>query len=83
MIIANRHRSIALISFVNSLQQTANQLWAPYVTSAFKEHGLTAMTSTVAAVVSGVTKLPLATFINVYGRPHGFATCMICSILCE
>jgi hypothetical protein len=83
MMYADHHRSIALISFVNTLQQTANQLWAPYVTSAFQQHGLTAMTSTVAAVVSGVIKLPLATFINVCGRPHGFAICMTCSVLCK
>jgi hypothetical protein len=41
------------------------------------------MISLVANVVSGVSKLPLATFINVCGRPHGFAICLLFVVLCK
>ena len=39
------------------------------------------MTGLVASVVGGVSKLPLATFINVCGRPHGFAMCLLFVVL--
>ncbi|KAL1797182.1 hypothetical protein ACET3X_003788 [Alternaria dauci] len=69
--------AIMLISFINSLQQQANFSWRPYVTSAFLMHGLTAMTDIVANIVGGVSKLPLAMFIDLVGRPQGFFLCLI------
>ncbi|KAF2833780.1 siderophore iron transporter mirB [Ophiobolus disseminans] len=72
---------ITLISFINSLQQQANFAWNPFVTSSFKLHGLTGITGLVANLVSGVSKLPLAKFIDVVGRPHGFALCLLCVML--
>ncbi|KAH7084683.1 major facilitator superfamily domain-containing protein [Paraphoma chrysanthemicola] len=67
---------LTIISFTNSLQQQANYSWMPYVTSSFGKHGLTPITSLVANVVSGVSRLPLAQLLNVWGRPQGFAVCL-------
>ncbi|CAE7193038.1 hypothetical protein P3342_009340 [Pyrenophora teres f. teres] len=75
------YAAIMLISFINSLQQQANYSWRPYVTSAFQQHGLTAMTDIVANIVGGVSKLPLAKFIDLVGRPQGFLLCLACIIL--
>ena len=72
-----------LISFINSLQQQSNYSWRPYVTSAFQKHGLTAMTDIVANIVGGVSKLPLAKFIDLVGRPQGFLMCLTCIIACK
>ncbi|KAH7357610.1 major facilitator superfamily domain-containing protein [Pyrenochaeta sp. MPI-SDFR-AT-0127] len=69
------------ISFVNSLQQQANWSWKPYVTSEFLLHGLTGMTDVVAQIVGGVSKLPLAKFIDLVGRLQGFLVCLICVTL--
>jgi len=72
---------ITLISFINSLQQQASFAWVPYVTSAFSAHGLTGITVLVSTLVSGVSKLPLARFIDVVGRPQGFAICLLCVLV--
>lgn len=74
---------IMLISFVNSLQQQTNFSWRPYVTSAFMMHGLTAITDIVANIVGGVSKLPLAKFIDIVGRPHGFLLCLMFIVACK
>jgi hypothetical protein len=60
-----------------------NFAFTPWVTSSFQQHGLTAMMSLVAGIVSGVSKLPLAQFINVCGRPQGFTICLVCVVLGE
>jgi hypothetical protein len=44
---------------------------------------LTGITSLVATLVSGVSKLPLAKFIDLVGRPQGFAICLLCVLVCE
>ncbi|KAI9052495.1 hypothetical protein LZ554_003839 [Drepanopeziza brunnea f. sp. 'monogermtubi'] len=70
-----------VIFFVNSLQQQASFAWTPYVTSSFALHGLTAITGVVSNLVGGVSKLPLAKFIDVVGRPQGFLLMLIFTIL--
>ncbi|KAH6639773.1 major facilitator superfamily domain-containing protein [Boeremia exigua] len=72
---------IWLISFTNSLQQQSNFSWTPYVTSEFLFHGLTGITGIVANLIGGVSKLPLAKFIDLVGRPHGFFICLVCVVL--
>ncbi|KAH7135230.1 siderophore iron transporter mirB [Dendryphion nanum] len=67
---------IWLISFTDSLQQQANYTWTPFVTSSFLKHGLTGITTIVANIVGGVSKLPLAKFIDLVGRPQGFLVCL-------
>jgi hypothetical protein len=72
-----------LISFVLSLQQQAHSTVLPFATSAFQKHALTALTGIVANVVGGVSKLPLAKFIDVVGRPQGFLICLVFVVGCE
>jgi hypothetical protein len=70
-----------LVAFVNSLQQLGSNTARPFVTSAFQKHGLTAMTDVVSNVIGGVSKLPLAKYIDVVGRPQGFMLCVVCVVL--
>lgn len=50
----------------------------PYVTSEFALHSLTAATSIMSSIIGGLTKLPLAKLIDVWGRPQGFALMTLC-----
>lgn len=42
---------------------------------------MTGITDIVANLIGGVSKLPLAKFINLFGRPHGFFICVVCVLL--
>ncbi|KAJ4298920.1 hypothetical protein N0V90_004163 [Kalmusia sp. IMI 367209] len=72
---------IWLICFTDSLQQQSNYSWTPYVTSEFLLHGLTGITGIVAGLIGGISKLPLAKFIDLVGRPQGFMLCLISVLL--
>ena len=65
--------SIFIIYFVNSFQQQVSGNLLAYVTSDFGQHALLSTTGVVSSVVGGVLKLPLARFLDVVGRPQGFA----------
>ena len=39
------------------------------------------MTNIVANLIGGVSRLPLAKFIDLVGRPHGFFICLLCVLL--
>ncbi|KAI2642339.1 siderophore iron transporter mirB [Xylaria nigripes] len=67
---------IWLVYFVDAMQQGMGGLLTPYVTSAFKEHSLTATTNVAASIIGGVSKLPLAKILDVWGRPQGFLLMM-------
>lgn len=43
-----------------------------YVTSSFREHGLTATTNVFASLIGGLFRLPLAKILDIWGRPQGF-----------
>ncbi|KAL4763470.1 major facilitator superfamily domain-containing protein [Aspergillus foveolatus] len=45
----------------------------PFVTSSFAEHSLTATTSIISSLASGLIKLPYAKLMDIWGRPQGFA----------
>ncbi|KAL6239487.1 hypothetical protein BDW75DRAFT_236396 [Aspergillus navahoensis] len=45
----------------------------PFVPSSFAEHSLTATTSIVSSLASGLIKLPYAKLMDIWGRPQGFA----------
>lgn len=49
-----------VIYFIDALEGPTGWTLAPYVTSEFQLHGLTAVTSVVAQLVAGLFKLPLA-----------------------
>lgn len=48
-------------------------VFQPYVMSHFALHSLTSTTQVLPAIVGGLTRLPLAKLIDVWGRPQGFA----------
>jgi hypothetical protein len=54
---------------------------ASYVTSEFKIHSLTSATSVMAAIIGGLTKLPLAKLIDIWGRPQGYLAMLGCLTL--
>jgi len=43
------------------------------VTSAFQLHSLTAATGVMSSIIGGLSALPLAKILDIWGRPHGFA----------
>jgi MFS family permease len=44
----------------------------PYVTSEFRLHSLTSATGVMSSLIGGLTKLPLAKLIDIWGRPQGY-----------
>lgn len=70
---------IHLSSYVHALQQQMNSNLAPYVTSSFQRHGLTAMTGIVANLMSGVSQVPFAKILNIFGRMEGY---LFAHVLC-
>ncbi|KAH8592928.1 siderophore iron transporter [Bisporella sp. PMI_857] len=64
---------IWFIYFVDAWQQSTTGAFTVYVTSEFRLHSLTATTGVVSAIVGGLTKVPLAKIIDIWGRPQGFA----------
>ncbi|KAK3068166.1 MFS siderochrome iron transporter 1 [Teratosphaeriaceae sp. CCFEE 6253] len=69
---------IWIIYFVNSMQQGMTNSLTPYVTSSFQEHSLTAATSIMSSIIGGLSKLPLAKILDIWGRPQGFALMVCC-----
>ncbi|KAI5863547.1 MFS general substrate transporter [Durotheca rogersii] len=63
---------IWIIYFVDSMQQGMGNLFGPYVTSTFYQHSLTATTGVMSGIIGGVSKLPLAKILDIWGRPQGF-----------
>jgi len=57
------------INFFMAFVSSSSTTLAPYVTSAFHEHSLTALTSVIASIISGIWKLPYAKIMNIWGRP--------------
>ena len=62
-----------VIFFVNSLQQQTTSSLNPYVYSAFTDHSLIATTNVLTSIIGGVSKLPIAKLIDIWGRPEGFS----------
>lgn len=60
------------------MQQGMSTTLTPFVTSSFKSHSLTAATSIFANLIGGLFKLPLAKILDIWGRPQGFFSMMIC-----
>lgn len=67
---------IWVIYFVDSMQQGTTGALTVYVTSSFQLHSLTAATSVMSSLISGLWQLPLAKIIDIWGRPQGFAMCL-------
>lgn len=62
---------IWIIYFVASLEEVVIRSLNPYVTSSFSLHSLTAATYIMANIFGGLTKLPLAKIMDMWGRPQG------------
>ncbi|TDZ21535.1 MFS siderochrome iron transporter 1 [Colletotrichum orbiculare MAFF 240422] len=63
---------IWVTSYTHSMQQQMNSNLSAYVTSSFSRHGLTATTGIVASLAGGVSQLPLAKILNIFGRMEGY-----------
>ncbi|KAK0721309.1 major facilitator superfamily domain-containing protein [Apiosordaria backusii] len=70
--------TIWIIYFVDAMQQNMTNSLLPYVTSAFQSHSLTPTVSIFAYLISGLSKLPLAKILDIWGRPQGFLLMIIC-----
>ena len=45
---------------------------SPWVASHFHKHSLTSATTVMSSIIGGLTKLPLAKLIDIWGRPQGY-----------
>lgn len=43
----------------------------PYVVSAFRLHSLTAAVGIMSSIIGGLSKIPLAKLLDMWGRPQG------------
>jgi MFS family permease len=59
------------------MQQQITTVLTPYVTSSFALHSLTATTGILSQIIGGLSKLPLAKILDIWGRPQGFIV-MVC-----
>lgn len=80
-ILAYLFASIWIISSIQAFSSGIVGTLTPYVTSSFEEHSLTAVTSIVAGLISGLWKLPFAKLIDIWGRPQGFALMIASQVL--
>lgn len=64
-----------LIEFMLAFTSGTVNYLAPYVTSSFEQHSLTALTSVISSLIAGIFKLPYAKIMDVWGRPQ--ALCLM------
>ncbi|KAL3476763.1 hypothetical protein BJX99DRAFT_227272 [Aspergillus californicus] len=64
---------IWVIHFIMAFASGMISNLTPFVTSAFAEHSLTATTTIISSLASGLIKLPYAKLMDIWGRPQGFA----------
>ncbi|KAK0648674.1 major facilitator superfamily-domain-containing protein [Cercophora newfieldiana] len=72
---------IWFIYFVDAMQSSMSNSLVVYVTSDFMQHGLTATTSVLSGLIGGLSKLPLAKVLDIWGRPQGFVICLTCLVI--
>ncbi|KAF9877224.1 major facilitator superfamily transporter [Colletotrichum karsti] len=66
-----------IFNFALAFSSGIFKVLTPYVTSDFSKHALTATTSVVANITSGIVKLPYAKLLDVWGRPHCMAAMVV------
>lgn len=59
--------------FVDALQETMIWNLNSYATSSFKAHSLTGYVSALSGVLTGISQIPFAKIVDIWGRPQGFA----------
>ncbi|KAM0713716.1 hypothetical protein Q7P37_010678 [Cladosporium fusiforme] len=72
---------IWIIAFINALEQGMGFGLTSYVTSEFSLHSLTSATGVMSSLIGGLTKLPLAKLIDIWGRPQGYMVMVGCLTL--
>lgn len=72
---------IYLIFIINSLQEQMVGSFSVFVTSTFALAPLTATTGIISSIIGGLTRLPIAKILDVWGRPQGFALMVFCLTL--
>ncbi|KAK4223695.1 putative siderophore iron transporter [Podospora fimiseda] len=70
--------TIWIIYFVDAMQQNMTTNLGPFVTSEFQSHSLTSAVNIFAYLIAGLSKLPLAKILDIWGRPHGFILMLLC-----
>lgn len=70
-------RSVWILQFAMAFSSGIYKVLTPYVTSDFRKHALTATTSVVANITSGIVKLPYAKLLDVWGRPQSMAMMVV------
>ncbi|KAK3997897.1 putative siderophore iron transporter [Cladorrhinum sp. PSN332] len=73
--------TIWFIYFIDAMQQNMSNNLSPYVTSEFNSHSLTSAVNIFAYLIAGLSKLPLAKILDIWGRPHGFILMLLCLTL--
>ncbi|KAI1859541.1 uncharacterized protein JN550_012059 [Neoarthrinium moseri] len=64
---------IWLIYFVTSINEVVVRALNPFVTSSFALHSLTATSTVFSSIIGGLSKIPLAKIIDIWGRPQGIS----------
>lgn len=59
------------------MQEAVVRDMTPYVTSAFRQHSLTATTGIMASLIGGLIQIPLAKILDTWGRPQGLTMVLI------
>ncbi|KAI8931544.1 hypothetical protein NX059_011199 [Plenodomus lindquistii] len=72
---------IWLLHFFMAFASSSNGTLIPYVTSAFQEHSLTALTTVISSLVAGIWKLPFAKIMNIWGRPTALCIGVTCYVI--
>ncbi|KAL0934566.1 siderophore iron transporter [Colletotrichum truncatum] len=72
---------IWIFQFAMAFSSGIFRVLAPYVTSSFQKHALTATTSVVASIASGIIKLPYARLLDIWGRPQCMTAMVVCTVV--
>ncbi|KAJ0160147.1 Siderophore iron transporter mirB [Colletotrichum tanaceti] len=70
-----------LVSFVDALLQSVQGNLNAFITSSFSKHGLLAIVSIFATMLSGCCQLVIAKVIDIWGRSEGFGILMLFTLL--
>lgn len=69
---------IYFIYIINSLQEQMTSSFSTYATSGFALAPLVATTSILSSIIGGLTRLPIAKILDVWGRPQGLSLMVFC-----
>ncbi|KAK9422940.1 hypothetical protein SUNI508_04607 [Seiridium unicorne] len=72
---------IWLVYFVTSINEVVVRALTPFVTSSFALHSLTATSTVISSIIGGLSKIPLAKIVDIWGRPQGIALMLLFWVL--